>query len=86
MPYIKWLHRERLSKILEALNDKPPQTAGELNYLVTMICRKYLEVFGKSYQTMNDIVGALECAKLELNRRVIGPYEDEKIAENGDVT
>ena len=27
----------------------------------------------------------LECAKLELYRRVAAPYEDEKIDQNGDV-
>lgn len=30
-------------------------------------------------------VGAIECAKMEFARRVIFPYEDRKISENGDV-
>jgi hypothetical protein len=30
-------------------------------------------------------MGVLESAKLELYRRKIAPYEDDKIAENGDV-
>jgi len=34
---------------------------------------------------MNDAIGALEGAKLELYRRVISKYEDKKIMENGDV-
>lgn len=29
--------------------------------------------------------GAIECAKLEFVRRVVSPYEDQKILENGDV-
>ncbi len=33
----------------------------------------------------NAVVGALECAKLELYRRMVAPYENGKIAENGDV-
>lgn len=32
-----------------------------------------------------EIGGAIECAKLEFYRRVAAPYEDKKIAENGDV-
>ena len=40
---------------------------------------------GKSYSVMNEIVGALECAKLEMYRRIYAPYEDEKIEANGDV-
>jgi len=30
-------------------------------------------------------VGVLECAKMELYRRVAAPYEDKKKEENGDV-
>ena len=36
-------------------------------------------------KNLNAIIGALECAKLELYRRVAAPYEDDKIIENGDV-
>ena len=31
------------------------------------------------------VIGALECAKLELYRRIAAPYEDTKIQENGEV-
>ena len=31
------------------------------------------------YQNVNAIIGALECAKLELYRRLIAPYEDTKV-------
>lgn len=33
----------------------------------------------------NNFVGELECCVLEIYRRLISPYEDEKISENGDV-
>ena len=45
----------------------------------------YIEQNGKCYQTFNDVTGALENAKLEIYRRMVAPYEDEKIVENGDV-
>lgn len=61
------------------------QTPGELNYSLTQVIKKYLEAHGKSYQTFNDILGALEGAKLELYRREISKYEDEKRKINGDV-
>ena len=32
-----------------------------------------------------NLVGVLECAKLELYRRLAAPYEDLKIEDNGDV-
>jgi hypothetical protein len=37
------------------------------------------------YAHINEAIGALECAKLELYRRVAAPYEDEKMKESGDV-
>lgn len=38
-----------------------------------------------NYQGINDIIGALEGAKAEFQRRKVADYEDTKIAENGDV-
>jgi len=60
-------------------------TAGDLNYAFTVIIQQYLKNHGLNYQHINDCVGALEGAKLELYRRVAAPYEDAKIEENGDV-
>jgi len=40
---------------------------------------------GLSYRTINDILGALEGAKLEFYRRVAVPYENSKLSENGDI-
>lgn len=79
MPYIP-----NEARVEIALNGEA-ETPGELNYILTVECLRYLEHNGESYQTMNDIVGALECAKLELYRRAVAPYEDEKIEANGDV-
>lgn len=79
MPYIKEIDRERLEY------GSAPKTAGELNYLVTKLAHEYWRNCGQNYQAFNDILGALEGAKLELYRRRIAPYEDIKIAENGDV-
>ena len=79
MPYDKEEARERLN------NGSIPKKAGELNYSITRLIWSYILLKGESYQTYNDIIGALEGAKLELYRRRIAPYEDKKIDENGDV-
>ena len=78
VPYIK-----REKKI--DLQDRLPKDSGELNFLFTDIITDYLYENGKSYKVCNDIIGALEGAKLEFYRRVVAPYEDKKIEENGDV-
>lgn len=58
---------------------------GELNYLITSLGLEYLRRHGTSYNTLSDVVKAMECAKLEFYRREVAPYEDKKIEQNGDV-
>lgn len=82
MPYIKQYDRDCFA--LELANLRPT-TPGELNYLVTELALKYVDAHGMSYGAINAAIGALECAKLELYRRIAAPYEDRKIRENGDV-
>ena len=61
------------------------RSAGELNFQITWLMHTYLGQHGESYQVMNDIIGACEGAKAEFQRRVVAPYEDRKILENGDI-
>lgn len=82
MPYIKQEDRKRLSNINFR---KDIETPGELNYLVTELVNIYVKKHGLNYQHINDVVGALEGAKMEFYRRVAIPYENNKILENGDV-
>jgi hypothetical protein len=80
VPYIDQHARARLEQ------GGRPQTAGELNYALTRLVDQYLiDKGGIRYAHLNEVVGALECAKLELYRRLAAPYEDDKIREAGDV-
>lgn len=78
MPYVKPEIRTSLDALLF------PSNAGELNYVITRTVLSYLGA-SPNYQRYNDVIGALESAKLELYRRAVAPYEDTKIIENGDV-
>ncbi len=78
MPYIKQERRDSLCE------DSEPQTAGELNFVFTCFLQSYFEEHS-NYQGINDILGALEGAKMEFYRRVVMPYEEEKIKINGDI-
>lgn len=83
MPYIS---KERRFSLWErSLISVTPSSTGELNYCITRLCQNYLALNGSSYSIINDIVGALECAKQEFYRRIAVPYEDKKIIDNGDV-
>ena len=81
MPYIS----QQARKELKEQENRVPNTAGELNYVLTIICHEYFFSHGKKYQQINDILGALEGCKLEFYRRLVRPYEDKKIQENGDI-
>lgn len=79
MPYIPEWRRIDLEE------GATPDSPGELNYAITDLITRYLWNKDKNYQHINDVVGALEGAKQEFYRRIVGPYEDKKIKENGDV-
>lgn len=80
MPYIK--PEDRLHILAD---EKSISSPGELNYFISTLVNWYISEKGKNYSTLNEVIGVLECAKLELYRRVAAPYEDIKIDENGDV-
>lgn len=90
MPYAKKEAREKLTQTWDDPIKAPylPDNAGELNYVITRTILEYVAKHGEgklNYGLLNECVGVLECAKLELYRRMVAPYEDTKIKENGDV-
>lgn len=81
MPYINDVARE----MVEPQSLRAAETAGELNYQITRLAWRYVNTHGSCYTTFNEIVGVLDCAKMEFYRRLCAPYENNKQAENGDV-
>lgn len=86
MPYILPDRRKRLEesldnlyKNLDALPGGPKE--GDLNYVITRII---VDHSTNTYASLNTAIGVLECAKLELYRRVVAEYENQKKIENGD--
>lgn len=69
--------------------DPPPvqpvlDMAGRINYVCTRLALKLIEPY-KSYSTIAMITGVFSNISAEFYRRYAAPYEDKKIAENGDV-
>ena len=81
MPYIKDEDRKWLDPMLKQY----AKSGGELNFQFTMLAITYFQINGGNYQAINDVLGALEGAKLEFYRRLAAPYEETKIEQNGDV-
>lgn len=87
MPYILTTERDKLKPATDAVAaviDKDT-TAGDLNYMISLMAKAYIAAKGLRYEHLNAVVGALDSAKAEFQRRVVAPYENKKIAENGDV-
>lgn len=92
MPYIEQERRvlydagiDQLASVLVPVRmgtDRPQ--AGDLNYVISRLCARFVGPKPR-YAYLNEVIGVLECAKLELYRRRVVPYEDKKIEENGDV-
>lgn len=78
MPYIEGKNRA-------ALEFQPPFSAGTLNYKISRLVSIYLGFVGLSYQNLHDVVGVLRDVATEIERRFMAPYEDRKLAENGEV-
>ena len=92
MPYIKQERRKEIETSFLEASGFGVHTPGELNYVLTRVVVQYMdgqrEASGlpePNYSILAEAVGALECAKLELYRRIAAPYEDRKRVENGDV-
>ncbi len=87
MPYIEPVDRAWLDPVIDAMLRTVSSggvTVGELNYIITRVLNVWLGAVS-NYRDYNAVIGVVECVKLELYRRRVTPYEDGKIAQNGDV-
>lgn len=79
MPYLE-------QGVRASLNDgRKAQKGGELNYQISKLLNDFVAMKQLNYATINEAVGALECAKLEFYRRVAADYENLKATQNGEV-
>lgn len=91
MPYILQADRKVIDSLIEPLLTQVHNfSSGMLNYTLTRIVLAFLRGAGTplltyGYSEMNNVVGILECVKLELYRRLLSLYEDVKKEERGDV-
>lgn len=82
MPYIKQENREKLDRIVEQMKEADVVADGDLNYLLYAYCKRHVS---PSYNNYKNFIGELNQCATEIERRVLAPYEDEKVKENGDV-
>ena len=83
-PYIKQENRYKMEDRIRRLAERI-ETEGELNFAITKLCHLMMKKWGGRYKDHNAAAGVLIMVLLEFFRRKTGPYEDTKIAENGDI-
>ena len=76
---------QKSQALVDLLEELAIENSEELTYLITMVTHRYLNQNPENYISYNNVIGALEGCKLELHRRHISLYENDKCVENGDV-
>ena len=84
MPYILEKDRPKFAKAIEDLAIKI-ESKGDLNYVISDLVGRLILKTKISYTEMSEWIDGVHGAERELTRRLLDPYEDIKIEENGDV-
>jgi len=84
MPYIK---DEQKYEMSDAINDLFMfiESKGDLNYAICELVGRVILSEKISYTNVSEWIDAVHDAECELRRRLLNPYEDKKIVQNGDV-
>jgi len=92
MPYVNNVLREVVDEKIDAVvhdilqHTKPEERDGLANYVVTRLVMGTLKPeTGWNYVSLSNVIKTLECAKAEIYRRKVAPYEDGAIARNRDL-
>jgi len=82
MPYVKQQKRKNLNKIVSLMAEQKIKADGDLNYILFTYCKKFIS---PNYNNYKNYIGELNECINEIRRRLLSPYEDLKIKENGDI-
>lgn len=81
MPYIPQKRRDELDFLIYKMGDNL-NFDGDLNYLVFTLCKRYIK---PSYNNYKNYLSEIQESIHEIRRRILVPYENQKIIENGDI-
>ena len=91
MPYIEQEKRDILDPEIESLfvglidmqcKSEENNMEENINYVFTKLLKM---CYGESYEEINNALGIMSAVQLEYYRKVVTPYGNQKIYENGDV-
>ena len=86
MPYTEIKDRTAdMSMAIETLKDEI-KNKGDLNYVICQLTGLLIQkTGGMGYTNISNWIDGVHGAERELTRRLLGPYEDLKRDQNGDV-
>ncbi len=85
MPYTKQNDRPKIRKLVHLL-EKEIKSKGDLNYAICELVGTIILTDDKiGYEQITRWIDAVHGAERELTRRLLNPYEKQKMEENGDV-
>ena len=86
MPYTRPQDRtEKMKGCIAALSQEI-ENKGDLNYVICELAGwLMIKTGGMGYTNVSNWIDGVHGAERELTRRLLNPYEDEKILENGDL-
>ena len=82
MPYIKQEDRFYMDVVVKSMISNDVQPNGKLNYVLYKLCK---DTVFPGYNNYKNYIAELRQCATEIERRILAPYEDLKIQENGDV-
>jgi len=82
MPYIKPEQRPDMDEIVELMKVMGVKGDGDLNYILYAFCVRNIK---PRYGNYKNYCGELRQCATEIERRLLGPYEDEAVSRNGDI-
>ena len=82
MPYVTQKRRAELDPVVQLMAKVDVKADGDLNYILFAYARYGIK---HSYNSLKNYIGELNETTAEIRRRILAPYEDTKIKENGDV-
>lgn len=82
MPYIDKETRPTMDRVVLTMDEADVKANGDLNYILYSYCKHFIQ---PSYNNYKNFCGELRQCATEIERRILGPYEDTKIIEHGDI-
>ena len=79
--------QDRIQELAGDINSVPSgKIGGALNYVICRLTlRSQRPIGGWAYRSLSNAIGHIESAAAEIRRRLLDPYEDKCIEQNGDL-